>query len=115
RAGAITVTGVPIDVMRSSPAYQRLLAALDAQGLGGAGGKGVADRGLVADAFFATTDPGITPRLLSSDTRVVNKLARMASIDVDGIGGFDGLVARYGTTGFTVALEGRTLTVIPVP
>jgi hypothetical protein len=76
---------------------------------------GFADQALVADAFFARTEPGVVPRFLTSDTNVVNKLARMAGIEPNAVGGYRGLIERYGNTGFNVTVEGRTLDVIPVP
>lgn len=39
------------------------------------GGKGVADRAVVADAFFARTSPGAVPRFATADRAVFNKLA----------------------------------------
>jgi hypothetical protein len=49
--------------------------------------RGVPDRGLIADALVAKTEEGVIPRFLTGDKNVVNALARMAKIDVDGIGG----------------------------
>jgi hypothetical protein len=34
---------------------------------------------------------------------------------VNTIGGFPGIMAKYGSTGFKVTIEGRTITVIPLP
>lgn len=45
----------------------------------------------------------------------MNKLARIAGIDVNKLGGYKALVNRYGGTGFDVTIESRTITVIPVP
>jgi hypothetical protein len=38
----------------------------------------------------------------------------MAGIDVQKAGGYPGLLKTYGTTGFNVTIEGRTLNIIPV-
>jgi hypothetical protein len=56
----------------------------------------------------------VIPRFLTSDQNAVKGLARMAKIDVNAIGGFDALLKEYGTSGFTVVIEGRILAVIPV-
>lgn len=114
-SGAINLKGVPLEVARDSAAYKQLLAELERLNVGG--GKGVADRALVADAFFAKTEPGVVPRFVTSDPDVVKKLAGMATpkIDVNTIGGYPGLLKKYGSSGFDVTIEGRTLTVIPVP
>lgn len=113
--GALKLKGVAIDVVRDSPEYVKVLDALDRGKVGGAAK--FADKALVADAFFAKTEPGVTARFLSADQDAVNALARMASppIDVNRIGGFPGLLKSYGVSGFNVTIEGRTLTVIPVP
>jgi hypothetical protein len=111
--GVLNVKGVPIEVVRESAEYQRVLDALTKENVGKA--RGVPDRGLIADALFAKTEEGVIPRFLTGDKNVVNALARMAKIDVDGIGGFPALLETYGTSGFNVVIEGRILAVIPVP
>ena len=88
-----------------------MLGALAKEDVGKAAG--FADRGLIADAFFAKTEPGLMPRFLTADQNAVKKLAGMAKIDVGKIGGYPGLIRTYGTSGFTVTIEGRTLTVVP--
>lgn len=114
-SGAINVKGLPLDVARDSTAYKNVLAELERLNLGG--GKGFPDRALVADAFFAKIEPGVVPRFLTADQNAVKKLAGIATpkIDVNAIGGYPGLLKTYGTSGFNVTIEGRTLTVIPVP
>ena len=81
------------------------------------GADGFADRALVADAFFSKTEPGVTARLLTSDKRVVNAMARLATppIDPSKVGGYPSILATYGKTGFNVTIESRTITIIPVP
>ncbi len=114
QGGVLNVKGVPIDVARESAEYQKVLNALVTGNVGK--GKGFADRGLIADAFFTKAEPGVVPRFLTSDSDAVKKLARMATppIDVVKKGGFEGLIKEYGTSGFNVIIENRTLTVIPV-
>ena len=107
--------GLPLDVIRDSVAYKKVLAELESIKLGGA--KGAADRALVADAFFAKTEAGVAPKLITADQNIVKKLAGVATpkIDVNAVGGYPGLLTKYGTSGFNVTIEGRTLTIIPVP
>lgn len=115
QGGVINVKGVPITVARESTDYQKVLKALADQKVGA--GKGAADRGLIADAFFAKTDPGVVPRLVTGDTNAVKNLARIATppIDVVKAGGYPGLAAHYGKTGFEVTIEGRKLLIVPLP
>lgn len=111
--GILNLKGVPIDVLRDSPEYTKVLNRLADAKVGKA--TGFADQALVADAFFATTEGGAPARFLTSDIDVVNKLARLTGIEPGKVGGFPGLLKRYGATGFGVTIEGRTITVIPVP
>lgn len=111
--GALKLKGVPIDVMRDSPDYAKVLNRIAAENVGGP--EGFADQALAADAFFARTEPGVTARFLTADKKVVNRLAAIAKIDVQKLGGYKALIKQYGSTGFNVTIEGRTITVIPVP
>jgi hypothetical protein len=112
-SGAVSVKGVPMDVARGSDDYKKVLAELERLNVGGK--KGAADRAMVADAFLAKAESGVTPKFLTADQNVVKKLAGVAKIDVSAIGGYPGLLKTYGSTGFDVTVEGRTLTIIPVP
>jgi pretoxin HINT domain-containing protein len=114
-SGVVNIKGLPIEVSRESAEYQKLLKTLATENVGK--GKGFADRGLIADAFFAKTEQGVARRLLTADQQAVKSLASMATpkIDVLRSGGYDELVKKYGASGFNVTIEGRTLTVIPVP
>jgi hypothetical protein len=91
--GVLDVRGVPIEVARESAEYQKVLGALAKANVGKA--QGFADRGLIADAFFAKTEAGVVPRFLTGDKNVVNALARMAEIDVNAIGGFRTILKTY--------------------
>ena len=115
KGGVINVKGVPISVARESSDYQKVLKALADQKVGTSGG--FADRGLIADAIFAKADPGVIPKLVTGDKNAVKNLARMATtpIDVVKAGGYPGLAAKYGSTGFEVTIEGRKLMVVPLP
>ncbi|HZJ63468.1 MAG TPA: hypothetical protein VFD36_08065 [Kofleriaceae bacterium] len=111
-SGAINgLKGLPITVARDSVDYQKVLTKLESLNVGAT--KGAADRALVADAFFAKTDPGGIPTLLTRDKAVFNKLATAAGIDVSKTGG----KTLFDFTGgsFNVTIEGHTLRVIPLP
>jgi hypothetical protein len=110
---AANLKGVPLEVERGSAEYQKVLATLSKEKVGQT--KGIADRALLADALFAKTEGGAARRFLTSDGPMIKKLASMAGIDVVKAQGLPGLIAKYGTSGFTVTIEGRVLTVIPVP
>ena len=111
--GALNLKGVPLDALRDSPEYAKVLNKLSSVNVGGPGG--VADQILVADAFFAKAAPGVTPKFLTGDKKVLNRLAEIAGIDINKLGGKQALLAKYGKTGFNVTVESRTITVIPVP
>lgn len=109
--------GLPLSVSREAPEYQALLSELERLNVGQA--KGVADRGLIADTFFAKTEANATPRLMTSDRQAVKALAGQAGIDIQKSGGFPGIVKAFGPTGtksvgFNVTVSGRTITLIPV-
>jgi hypothetical protein len=109
--------GVPLSVSREAPEYQALLSELERLNVGQA--KGAADRGLIADTFFAKTEATATPRLMTSDRQAVKALAAQAGIDIQKSGGFPGIVKAFGPTGtksvgFNVTVSGRTITLIPV-
>jgi hypothetical protein len=111
--GALNLKGVPLDALRDSPEYAKVLNKLSAVNVGGPGG--IADQVLLADAFFAKAAPGVTPKFLTGDKKVLNRLAEIAGIDINKLGGKKALLAKYGSSGFDVTVEGRTITVIPVP
>src|SRR5262249_37931539 len=68
-SGIVNMKGLPIEVARESPEYQKVLAALEKEELGTASGFG--DRGIVADALFAKTEPGVIPEFLCADQNAV--------------------------------------------
>jgi hypothetical protein len=85
-SGVINAKGLPIVVSRESAEYQKLLAVLDKEKIRAQ--TAFRDRGLIADAFFAKTEAGVVPRLLSADRQAVNGLARLAGIDGNTFGGY---------------------------
>ncbi len=103
--------GIPISVERTSQAYQDLLAELVKIPPVGRT-KGVNDRNIVADTFFAVTEPGVTPRLATQDSGVYNPLAERAGIDVRKLGAE---LPKVKPDGFDVTIHGRTITVVPLP
>lgn len=115
QGGVINVKGVPITVARESTDYQKVLKALADKKVGT--DEGFADRGLIADALFAQVEQNVIPKLVTGDKNAVKNLARMMTppIDLVKAGGYPGLVAKYGQTGFEVTIEGRKLLVVPLP
>jgi hypothetical protein len=109
----IGLKGVPLNVARESTEYRSVLQTLETAKAGT--GTGFADRAVLADAFFAITDPGTVARFLQADQNTVKAMARLAGIDVNAVGGFPGLVRKYGTNGFKVTVGSRSIIVIPVP
>lgn len=78
--------------------------------------KGKADRQIVADTFFAQTEPGVTPKLLTHDAGIYNKLAKIKFGVEPNPRHFGGktLVDAY-PNGFDVTIDGRTIRIIPLP
>ncbi|MEZ4399302.1 MAG: DUF4157 domain-containing protein [Kofleriaceae bacterium] len=110
-AGGFDAKGLPIDVARTSQAYRDLLGKLEAINLGGV--KGAPDRALIADAFFAkTAGPGVTPRFLTGDKAIYNKLAAEAGLNPSSLGGKT--LPDLFPFGFDVTINGRVLRVVPV-
>lgn len=110
--GTLSLRGMPIDVLRDTPEYTKVLNKLAAARVGKA--EGFADQALVADMFFAKAEAGVTPKFVTADANIVNKLARIAGMNVDKMGGFPVLMKRFGGVGFDVTIERRTIRVIPV-
>jgi hypothetical protein len=113
--------GLNLSTKRSSPEYQGLLKELETPVIvkgklksGPIGGKtGVDDRNIVADSFFAKTEPGVVPRFATADSKVYNSLAWRAGIKVDQLKGKP-LSEAY-PNGFNVTINGKTLHVFPLP
>jgi len=105
----LAVRGVPLEVLRESNEYRKMLSALEKLNLGGA--KGAADRAIVADAFFARTERGAPRRLVTADKSVYNKLAEEAGLNPAKLGK---PVPEAFPGGFDVTIDGRTLKVIPI-
>lgn len=78
--------------------------------------KGKADRQIVADTFFAQTEPGVTPKLATHDPGIYNKLATIKFKVEPHPRHFSGktLVEAY-PNGFDVEIDGRTICIIPLP
>lgn len=110
--GSLKLRGVPLSALRDSPEYERVLNRLVAEKVGK--DTGFADQALLADAFFAKTDPGVLARFVTADQVAVKKLAGIGGLNVVKEGGFPGLVKKFGNSGFPVTIESRTILVIPV-
>jgi hypothetical protein len=109
-SGSIRAKGLPIDVARDSDPYKQVLAELERMNVGG--GNGAADRALVADAFFAKTEPGVVPRFATADPDIYNKLARAKGIDPRRLGGKT--LSQLHPGGFEVTVAGQKLHVVPI-
>ena len=122
--------GTPIGVERTSKEYQDMVQALEGKPPVGRA-KGVADREIVADSFFAVTEPGAKPTLATGDAGVYNPLAERAGIKTARLGGKtvpekltspegcpatrpDGTQVILRGDRFDVTVNGRTLTIIPI-
>jgi hypothetical protein len=108
--GTLATKGLPISVARDSKEYKLLLSKLESMNLGG--GKGAADRALVADVFFAKREGGAIPTFMTGDKSIYNKLATEAGIDLEGLGGKT--LPELKPNGFTVTIDGRTINVVPI-
>lgn len=122
--------GTPISVERTSKEYQDMVHTLEGKPPVGRA-KGVADREIVADSFFAVTEPGAKPTLATGDAGVYNPLAERAGIKTARLGGKtvpeklaspegcpatrpDGTQVILRGDRFDVTVNGRTITVIPI-
>jgi hypothetical protein len=103
--------GIAISVERSSQAYQDLLAELAKKPPVGRT-KGVEDRNIVADTFFAVCEPGVTPRLATQDPGIYNPLAKRAGMDPAKLGAS---LPEVKPEGFDVPIHGRKIRVLPLP
>ncbi|HEU4734438.1 MAG TPA: DUF4157 domain-containing protein [Kofleriaceae bacterium] len=108
--GSLATKGLPITVVRDSKEYKLLLSKLESMNLGGS--KGVADRALLADVFFAKSEGGAVPTFMTGDKSIYNKLATESGIDVTNMGGKT--LPELKPHGFAVTIDGRTINVIPV-
>jgi Domain of unknown function (DUF4157) len=108
--------GFGVGAERAGTEYQAVLQKLTDFNVGG--GNGIEDRSIVADAFYAVTEPGVTPKFVTGDERVFKRLyaieqARPGS----NLQPLDKLgkklqVAMPG--GFDVTIGTRTLRVVPL-
>jgi hypothetical protein len=78
RPGAPAYRALPIpEGVRSTPEYQGLLGTLEANRIGGRGAEGAADRGIVADVFFAPPAAGRPTVFITADGTIFRGLARL--------------------------------------
>lgn len=113
KGGNPTQKGVPISVERTSKQYQDILANLSdaADPVGQA--KGAVDQQIVADTFFAVTEPGVIPTLATADKKIYNALSRRAGYDPNAKGAGIAVPVKF-PDGFNVTIQGRTIKVIPI-
>jgi Bacterial SH3 domain len=110
RGGQIKFTGFPLEIARSSVAYQNLLKVLEKFNVGQT--KGIADRMIVADTFFAKVEPGAKATFATMDSRIYNRLYEISGGDARLLGK---PVSEAFPNGFNVTINGRTIRVIPLP
>ncbi len=110
RAGQLTFKGFPLEVARSSKAYQDLLKILEQENLGGS--KGIADRMIVADTFFAKVEPNVKATFATGDKGIYNKLYEISGGNTRSLGK---PVSEVFPNGFDVTIQGRTIRVLPLP
>jgi len=103
--------GIAVTVDRTSTEYQTVLTALEAAKVGKT--KGVADRNIVADAFFAVTETGVKPTFATADGGVYKNLLRMTKLPKNDPAKVD--IFKEYPNGFDVTIGSRTLRVIPLP
>jgi hypothetical protein len=121
------VGGIRLSVPRTSPEYQRVLTELRTRGIGGNPSEAAPDQALLTDLFFAETEAGTTPRLLTQDTRLYTRLAdwmieegalrpyKKLKLPGGGVEKNTAAVAREYAGGFNVTINGRTIRIIPAP
>jgi hypothetical protein len=80
--------GIKLSVARNSTEYRALLKDLESPAKGMTVGKtkGVADRNIFADAFFAETQAGTIPKYATADGNIYKPLARRAGIQPEKLG-----------------------------
>lgn len=110
-----------IDTDRTHADYRNVVTELEgnvAAGESVGGPEGAMDRSIIADAIFADVDPGTTPTLVSSDTRMVARLAERFAVapgpfaPVAGGGGNQAqLMAAYPGGWFEAVIAGHRLRV----
>jgi hypothetical protein len=112
----VTQPGIAVNVDRSGKEYQEILANLSNVNdpVGGKKAKAVSDQRIVADVFFAVAEPGVTPRFATADSGIYNPLSRRAGYDPQAKGAGKSVPDKFGTAGFEVSINGRTIRVIPL-
>lgn len=110
QGGQIKFKGLPVSIARDTNEYKALLRELEGNAVGRS--KGAADRSIVADTFFAETEPGVTPQFATRDKGIYNALLRIAGVDPAKLGK---TVPEAFPNGFTVTINGRTIQVMPIP
>ena len=99
------VSGIEVSVARTSEEYRRLYRVLARYKVGRRTGS--VDREIVADVFFARTNPGVIPTLVTGDRPIWQRLATIAKTDPSAV------VDLTGRTPFFVTIDGRTIRVVP--
>lgn len=97
-------------VDRNGKEYQDLLAVLVDKKVGGTKANSARDRAIVADTFFAGTEPGVTPTFATHDSGIYKNLARIYGYEPA-----KGLpVPEQFPKGFDLTINNRTIHVLPL-
>jgi hypothetical protein len=108
---------IAISVDRNSSEYRSLLKNLENPdnvfGMTVGRAKGIADRNIVADVFFAKTQAGVIPRYATADANIYKPLARRAGIVPERLNGKK--IPEVYPNGFEVSINGKVIHVFPLP
>lgn len=110
KTGDVTWQGLDLTTKRASKEYKEVVGVLDRYDVGAT--KGAADRAIVADVFFSQTQPGVIPRFATHDPGVYNNMLRIKGVRPEKLGKS---IADAFPAGFDVSINGRTVTIIPLP
>jgi hypothetical protein len=117
KGGPVTQQGVPVSTDRKGKAYQDILQDLKnpSDPVGGHKlPKAESDQQIVADTFFAVSEPGVIPRFVTADSGIYNPLSRRAGYDPLAKGAGIAVPLKF-PNGFDVTINGRTIRVIALP
>ncbi len=106
--------GMSMKINPDDEEFRSLLNELENNNVGQ--GKGSGDRQIVAETFFAPTESGVTPTLVTHDPGIYNKLWKISSGKEPHPRHFGGKsLTEALADGFDVTINGRTIRVIPIP
>jgi hypothetical protein len=119
KSGNVAMQRVPMSVTHQSPEYQEVFNIVKAAGVGKAGG--LEDQKIVAEGFFAVTEPGVAPMFKTQDRNMINGLLRIAGKDPNPAITKQAIIDDARANGFNVTIvskltgQARTIFVKPIP